>query len=117
MIEVSAKLPGRSVFLAGEVVSCAVTFTNVGNTQQASSPQRKTSIKLAWASAQIHCQCSVSDTKVILPKQPLLTSAEVTTTGNETSFVPNKGNLCHSLNKSVESILIAICFVSFVWPF
>ena len=52
---------------------------------------RNRPIKLAWASAQIHCQCSVSEIRVDLPKSPQLSNAEVTTSGNETSFIPSKG--------------------------
>ena len=92
MIEVTAKLPGRSVFLAGEVVECSVIFKNVGvKHQNPSSPSRRSAIKLAWASAQVHCQCTVSDNKVMLPKPTVLSNADVTTTGNETSFLPSKG--------------------------
>jgi hypothetical protein len=52
---------------------------------------RRHSITLAWASAQIHCQCSVSDSKVELAKTQGLSAAELTTTGSETSFIPYKG--------------------------
>ena len=46
---------------------------------------------LAWASAQIHCQCSVSESRVVLQKSAALSSSDVSTTGKETSFVPSRG--------------------------
>lgn len=30
MVEITAKLLGRSVFVAGEVVECSITFSNSG---------------------------------------------------------------------------------------
>lgn len=54
---------------------------------------RAKAAKLAWASAQIHCQCSVSEARMFLPKSTRLSAADVTTTGNDTSFIPSKGNL------------------------
>ena len=47
---------------------------------------------LAWASAQIHCQCSVSEARVTLPKSTKLTPTEMAAVaGNNTSFVPSRG--------------------------
>ncbi len=53
---------------------------------------RAKTAKLAWASAQIHCQCTVSESRVALPKTPQLTTADVSSTATETSFVPSRGN-------------------------
>ena len=38
MIEVTAKLPGRSVFLAGETIVCHITFTNRTRVKKDGSP-------------------------------------------------------------------------------
>ncbi|XP_045167413.2 RAB6A-GEF complex partner protein 2-like [Mercenaria mercenaria] len=46
---------------------------------------------LSWASAQIHCQCSVSESRVFLPRTDQLSTEEVSTSGCDTSFVPSKG--------------------------
>jgi len=43
--------------------------------------------KLAWVSAQIHCQCSVSENRVVLP----VDSTQVAVSSSDTSFVPFKG--------------------------
>ncbi len=47
--------------------------------------------KIAWASAQIHCQCSVSETRVDLPKVELLSNPEVHT-NSDTAFLPLRGS-------------------------
>ncbi|ELT87220.1 hypothetical protein CAPTEDRAFT_153233 [Capitella teleta] len=80
MVEVVASLPDRSVYLAGETIECNVTFTNVS---------QKLTVKLGWASAQIHCQCSMSETRVIVPKNAQLTTSDIP--GNRTTFVPSRG--------------------------
>ncbi|XP_052099381.1 RAB6A-GEF complex partner protein 2-like [Mytilus californianus] len=84
MIEVTACLPRGSVYLAGETVKSQITFSN--NSQNPSDTD-----SLAWSSVQIICQCSVSESRVHLPKSQQLSTEEVSTTGCDTSFVPNKG--------------------------
>lgn len=91
MIEVKAHLPGRSVFLAGETIECNVTFTNVPKIRRNGSPVKQKAAKLAWASAQIHCQCSVSEARVELPHSNILTQQSLSSPSNDTSFVPFKG--------------------------
>ncbi|XP_052245821.1 RAB6A-GEF complex partner protein 2-like [Dreissena polymorpha] len=80
MIEVNALLQRGTVFLAGETLQCNITFKNVG----------EASDSLSWASAQIHCQCSVSESRVFLPKALHLSSEDINTSA-DTSFVPSKG--------------------------
>lgn len=46
---------------------------------------------LAWSSVQIICQCTVSESRVQLPRENILLAEEASTTGCDTSFVPNKG--------------------------
>ena len=36
---------------------------------------------LSWASAQIHCQCSVSESRVFLPKALHLSTEDINTSG------------------------------------
>ncbi|XP_053304889.1 RAB6A-GEF complex partner protein 2 [Spea bombifrons] len=85
MIEVVAKLIRGPVFLAGEVLECAVTFTNPLSATSTSA----SSETLAWASAQIHCQFHASESRVLLPasEEP----AQDVQASNETVFVPNRG--------------------------
>ena len=49
---------------------------------------------LAWASAQLHCQCHISASKVMLPKIPISEKSEelelLQSSGN-TSFAPSRG--------------------------
>jgi len=49
-------------------------------------------MKLAWVTAQIHCQCSVSENRLVLPVDVTRKSAnELRAVNSETSFVPFKG--------------------------
>jgi len=48
---------------------------------------------LAWASAQIHCQCNVTEGRVAIHPPTQLTTAQVTTSGNDTAFVPFRGTI------------------------
>ncbi|KAJ8973387.1 hypothetical protein NQ317_012103 [Molorchus minor] len=58
MIEVTAKLPYSHVFLSGDIVECTITFSHPPSPSHKVS-QSHTDVfeSLAWASAQIHCQC------------------------------------------------------------
>ena len=40
MLQVTAKLPGRSVYLAGETLECHVTFTNTVRLRADGSPAK-----------------------------------------------------------------------------
>ncbi|KAL5005057.1 hypothetical protein ScPMuIL_018513 [Solemya velum] len=82
MIEVTACLPRGPAFLAGETIQCAVTFIHSGtreSTGQQENGDRGTGC-LAWASVQIHCQCSVSESRVHLPRSRVLSPEEVSAT-------------------------------------
>ncbi|XP_075774453.1 RAB6A-GEF complex partner protein 2 isoform X1 [Pelodiscus sinensis] len=85
MIEVLAQLSRGPVFLAGEMLECAIVFTNPLSPASTSA----TSEMLAWASAQIHCQFHASESRVALP--PSDASAHDVQAENETVFVPNRG--------------------------
>lgn len=70
MIEITAKLPGRSVYVPGEIIVCCISFHNkVDN-----SCTKKSSETLAWASAQIDCVCSTNS------KVPILSSGAISQT-------------------------------------
>jgi len=48
--------------------------------------------KLAWVSAQIHCQCSVSENRVVLPADSTqIKASEIAVSSSDTSFVPFRG--------------------------
>lgn len=64
MIEVVAKLPQGHVFLSGEIVECSITFIHPQLPSHMVSQSNTDALEsLAWASAQIHCQC-FSDSKI-----------------------------------------------------
>ncbi|XP_014662258.1 PREDICTED: RAB6A-GEF complex partner protein 2-like isoform X2 [Priapulus caudatus] len=106
MIEVKANLLRGSTFLAGETIEYSLIFTYPNNTNVESRSSRDAVEVLAWASAQIHCQCTVSEARVRLPKSPLPTQAEVVTaTNGSTSFLPNRGERGMCVFSSVPKIL------------
>lgn len=64
MIEVVAKLPQGHVFLSGEIVECSITFIHPQLPSHMVSQSNTDALEsLAWASAQIHCQC-FTDSKI-----------------------------------------------------
>ena len=77
MTEVTAKLQGCGVYLAGESVSCVITFTNHGSSDET----------LAWVSAQIHCQACFREDVVSFSTSKLSPRSPAT----DTTFVPNRG--------------------------
>ncbi|XP_033108085.1 RAB6A-GEF complex partner protein 2-like isoform X2 [Anneissia japonica] len=98
MIDVHACLVRGSVFLAGEAIECVITFSNKGHSR---------SETLAWASAQLHCQCSVSDSKVKLPIQKSIQQdATGIPLGSATSFTPNRGEKGICVVSTTPKILV-----------
>ena len=78
MIEVVANLH-TPVCLASERVSCTITFTNHGETEET----------IAWAGAQVHCQaCFREDVVKVDPTQIHSISPGPST---DTTFIPNRG--------------------------
>lgn len=64
MIEITAKLIRGSVYLSGETIECCVSFSNPISPEHKISQSHNDAFEsLAWASAQIHCQCT-TDPKV-----------------------------------------------------
>ncbi|XP_022105233.1 RAB6A-GEF complex partner protein 2-like isoform X2 [Acanthaster planci] len=87
MIEVSAHLTRGLTFLAGEIVECSIAFTCPSNATSSLE-------SLAWASAQLHCQCHISSSKVILPKMPADEKSEeleMLQSSVNTSLAPSRG--------------------------
>ncbi|XP_046971747.1 RAB6A-GEF complex partner protein 2 [Vanessa cardui] len=61
MIELSAKLTTGTVYLAGEAIECAITFSHTAQPEHRNSQSHSDILEnLAWASAQIHCFFSTS---------------------------------------------------------
>ncbi|XP_023241130.1 RAB6A-GEF complex partner protein 2-like isoform X1 [Centruroides sculpturatus] len=106
MIEVRARLARGAVFLSGETVECFITFGNPSpdpDTQSRSNSDIEEN--LAWASAQIHCQCSVDDTKVKFPISTSLSQEELATASKDTSFIPCRGENGHIVLSTKPKIL------------
>lgn len=90
-MEVSCELARGPVYLAGEDVECYVTFQN---TEKPIEPHDNgSSSVLAWASVQMHCFCTVSDTKVANLEGPVSrkTSTSSLSSNHTTSFQPTQG--------------------------
>lgn len=111
-----------SVFFAGECIECEIIFTNVadGKKETCSHPCNHVNNdfsngsnetdRLAWASAQIHCQCTVNESRVVLPT----TNSRMDRTLNQissdanascTSFVPSRGEQGRCLLSTQPKIL------------
>lgn len=106
MIEVSARLTRGVVYLASEVIECILTFrnpsTDLNTKAQSNSDVCET---LAWASAQIHCQCTVSDDKVIFPSNSPVAQEELAVSNKNTSFAPCVGERGHVVLATKPKIL------------
>lgn len=88
MIETTARLT-QGVYLAGETVEVAITLRNPSPPPDAKSQWNDQEEVLAWASAQIHCHCWVSQTRVDAPSvQQSLSAEEQAFTNTRTSFAP-----------------------------
>lgn len=68
---------GSPVYLLGEEIECEIKF------------KANEEATLAWACAQISCQCYINESKVLLPKNK---TSHIDSLENGTSFVPNKGD-------------------------
>lgn len=107
MIEVQAKLLRDVVYVAGDSVECLVTFVNKQPDGNHSGPDensvRRLPENLAWASAQIHCHCSVDESKVRFPKSP--SQEQMATGSKDTSFIPCRGEKGYVVFSSKPKIL------------
>ncbi|XP_076068766.1 RAB6A-GEF complex partner protein 2 isoform X1 [Oratosquilla oratoria] len=106
MMEVVARVLGGPVHLAGDVVHVCVTFTAPA-LDPALRAQSNSDVceVLAWASAQIHCQCSINEAKVRLPAQSPKAAEEQAVTNADTSFAPCRGDRGHVVLSTKPKIL------------
>ena len=99
MIEVRARLLRGAVFMSGETIQCEVTFTDLNNTDTSNCrtcSNTRESLKeckgdvevLAWASAQVHCQCFINESRVMFPNS---TSDRTLHSTSSTSFLATRG--------------------------
>lgn len=77
MVEVRAELQGPGVYLAGEWVGCAISFSNHSGAEET----------IAWAGAQLHCQCCLREDVVRGDGGARPLKSPVT----NTTFIPNRG--------------------------
>ena len=107
MIEVKARLLRGSVFFVGECIECEIIFTNTASVGKETcnstchrsldsecTKEKFEKDRLAWASVQIHCQCSVNEARVKLPPRIERTSDQLPMNSNNatcTSFIPSRG--------------------------
>ena len=108
MVEIEVRLLRGSVYFAGETIRCQITFTNTSKRGAISGQETRTNhIKssqfgrkkvlgietIAWASAQIHCQCTINDSRITIPENDKKNLQEVVpkTEQATTSFIPSKG--------------------------
>jgi len=106
MIEVNAKLIKGATFLSGDTVDCLITFTNPAPRPNARSQCNSDVLEvLAWASAQIHCHCTVNEAKVKYPKDESVAPEEAAITNTETSFAPCHGERGHVVLSTKPKIL------------
>ena len=78
MTELTAEVQDCGVYLAGESVSCVITFDNRGDEEET----------LAWVSAQIHCQACFREDVVNFDSSKFSPRSPAT----DTAFVPNRGD-------------------------
>lgn len=121
MIEVKARLLRGSVFFAGECIECEIIFTNTASVEKETcnptchhtldsecTNEKRETDRLAWASVQIHCQCSVNESRVQLPPRVERTSDKLPLNSNDascTSFIPSRGEEGRCLMSTKPKIL------------
>ncbi|KAK4292430.1 hypothetical protein Pmani_034810 [Petrolisthes manimaculis] len=91
MVEVEAQVMGGPVHLAGDTVQVCVTVTTPALDPASTAQSSDVCEVLAWGSAQIHCQCSVNESRVLLPSSSPKQSEEKAVTNADTSFAPCRG--------------------------
>ena len=108
MVEIEVRLLRGSVYFSGETIRCQITFTNTAKRGVTNGHESRTNHAkpsqfsrrkvmgietIAWASAQIHCQCTVNDSRVQMPENDpkSLQKSVPKTEQATTSFMPSKG--------------------------
>jgi hypothetical protein len=92
MIRVSAELSDGGNYLCGEKLSCHVKFENISSEDQS----------LAWAGAQLHCQCTYREDLVIPSSPPQSAGLNPAT---QTAFIPSKGEKGFTIMSSTPSVI------------
>ena len=77
MVEVRVEIQGHGVYMPGERLTAAVSFTNEG----------ALAATVAWAGAQLHCQLVWREGVVKVD----LDSLNPASPGTDTTFIPNRG--------------------------
>lgn len=90
MVELSVKVEGGGVLVAGETIQCLLFFTNTSKETQT----------IAWVGAQLHCQCLVRP-EVVKLKELTQISSPV----NDTAFFPNRGERGVSILSTRSNVL------------
>lgn len=122
MVEIEVRLLRGSVYLAGETIPCQITFTNTAKRGATSGQESRTNhVKpsqfsrkkvmgietIAWASAQIHCQCTINDSRVTIPEHDQKGLHESVNKNEDatTCFMPSKGERGRCLLSTKPKIL------------
>ncbi|KAK9297237.1 hypothetical protein QLX08_008972 [Tetragonisca angustula] len=104
MIEITAKLIRGPVYFSGEVIECLVTFSNPPNPiHQISQSHSDIFESLAWASAQVHCQCS-TNSKIVFSEKLNMT-AQLAAINANTTFAPWQQDNGHVVLNTKPKIL------------
>ncbi|XP_003397445.1 RAB6A-GEF complex partner protein 2 isoform X1 [Bombus terrestris] len=104
MIEITAKLIRGPVYFSGEVIECLVTFSNPLNPiHQISQSHSDIFESLAWASAQVHCQCSTNN-KIVFSEKLNMT-AQLAAINANTTFAPWQQDNGHVVLNTKPKIL------------
>lgn len=105
MVEVRAQVLGGPVHLAGDTVQVCVTITVPSLDPALRAQSSDVCEVLAWGSAQIHCQCSVNESRVRLPAYSPKQAEESAVTNADTSFAPCRGERGHVVLSTKPKIL------------
>ena len=130
MIRIEARILHRSVFIPEEKIICEIVFTNMAKKDHVTAakqlshqrhssdtrvlaPERWSknmimdakvsndqSVTVAYASAQLYCQCNLNERKYRMPLNAISNKNERST--RHTSFSPDQGNVLSSCFKFLE---------------
>ncbi|XP_011503748.1 PREDICTED: RAB6A-GEF complex partner protein 2 [Ceratosolen solmsi marchali] len=104
MIDITAKLVNGSTFFTSETIECMITFSCPKNKSLEKAQSNEISHEnLAWASAQIHCQCSINEKYIIADK--VKANYKPTTVNTNTTFAPSSCDNGHDVLNTKPKIL------------
>ncbi|XP_015518745.1 RAB6A-GEF complex partner protein 2 [Neodiprion pinetum] len=103
MIDITAKLVRGPAYFSGELIECCITFGNPTNpNHQISQSHSDVFESLAWASAQVHCQCSTNGKAVLSERLNSIQSAAINA---DTTFAPWQQDNGHVVLNTKPKIL------------